>query len=284
MNLETANRLCRFRKEKKLSQEQLAEKLGVSRQSVSKWERGEASPDTENLIMLSRIFGVTIDELLTGEKPVILQEEKNEQQETDKKPFDESTDKSVGSESCKEENTGEYKKCDKVNFKHGIHVESKEGDHVDINLRDGVRVYDKAGNKVRVGFDGIYVEENGECKAYTDESGTIYYKDYENNKAQKMWLAFPYYIIALLAFFLWGFSGVCCGFALSWVCILTIPLYYTTVKAIFKKNPKIFCYPILIVIIYIVLGMLYGLWHPLWIIFLTIPLYYMICTIFKGDK
>lgn len=252
-------------------------------------ETGEASPDTENLIMLSRIFGVTIDELLTGEKPVTLQEEKNEQQESEEvppnEPMQEPTDKTAESESPKEENTDEYKKCDKVNFKNGIHIESKDGDHVDISLGDGVRVHGKDGNKVRVGFNGIYVEEDGECKAYTAEDGTIYYKeDCEENRAQKMWLDFPYYIIALLAFFAWGFSGIWCGFALSWVCMLTIPLYYTTVKAVFRKDPKIFGYPVLTVIIYIVFGMFYGWWHPLWLIFLTIPLYYVICEMFKRKK
>ena len=48
MNIETANRLLQYRKENNLSQEELAEKIGVSRQAVSKWERAEASPDTDN--------------------------------------------------------------------------------------------------------------------------------------------------------------------------------------------------------------------------------------------
>ena len=50
MNIETANRLLKYRKDSGLSQEELAEKIGVSRQAVSKWERSEASPDTDNLI------------------------------------------------------------------------------------------------------------------------------------------------------------------------------------------------------------------------------------------
>ncbi|MBO5065195.1 MAG: helix-turn-helix transcriptional regulator [Clostridia bacterium] len=57
-------KLQETRKRNKLSQEALAEKLGVSRQAISKWERGESAPDTENLIALSRIYGVSIDELL----------------------------------------------------------------------------------------------------------------------------------------------------------------------------------------------------------------------------
>lgn len=62
------SRIAQLRREKKLSQEALAEKTGVSRQAVSKWERGESAPDTENLITLSEVFGVTLDELLNKEK------------------------------------------------------------------------------------------------------------------------------------------------------------------------------------------------------------------------
>ena len=46
MNLEIANRLVEYRKRAGYSQEELADKLGISRQAVSKWERVEASPDT----------------------------------------------------------------------------------------------------------------------------------------------------------------------------------------------------------------------------------------------
>lgn len=64
MNIEIANRLVKLRKENNLSQEALANKLGISRQAVSKWERAEASPDTDNLIMLAKIYNVSLDELL----------------------------------------------------------------------------------------------------------------------------------------------------------------------------------------------------------------------------
>ena len=64
MNVETADRLTMLRKKRGYSQEQLAEKLGVSRQAVSKWERAEASPDTDNLIALAKIYEISLDELL----------------------------------------------------------------------------------------------------------------------------------------------------------------------------------------------------------------------------
>jgi len=64
MNIEIANRLVNLRKNKNLSQEALAEELGISRQAVSKWERAESSPDTSNLIMLAKLYSVSLDELL----------------------------------------------------------------------------------------------------------------------------------------------------------------------------------------------------------------------------
>ena len=62
MNL--ANNLRKIRKENNLSQEQLAEKLGVSRQSVSKWESEQAYPEMEKMIQICDLFDITMDELL----------------------------------------------------------------------------------------------------------------------------------------------------------------------------------------------------------------------------
>ena len=79
MNIKLADRLVELRKEHKLSQEALAEKLGLSRQSISKWERAEASPDTDNLIALAEVYGITLDELLGKNEP---KAEKTEPQPT----------------------------------------------------------------------------------------------------------------------------------------------------------------------------------------------------------
>ena len=79
MNIETANRLLQYRKKHHLSQEELAAKIGVSRQAISKWERAEASPDTDNLILLAEIYGVSLDELLKGETAKSENDEKSEE-------------------------------------------------------------------------------------------------------------------------------------------------------------------------------------------------------------
>lgn len=66
MNL--GEKISRLRKEKGLSQEALAEKLGTSRQAVSKWENDQGYPETEKLLQLSNIFEVSTDYLLKEEK------------------------------------------------------------------------------------------------------------------------------------------------------------------------------------------------------------------------
>lgn len=68
MNETIGNRISKHRKEKSLTQEELAEKLGVSSQAVSKWENDQSCPDISLLPNLCRIFGISTDELLTGDR------------------------------------------------------------------------------------------------------------------------------------------------------------------------------------------------------------------------
>lgn len=67
--MNTAQRLQQLRKEKGMSQEELAERLGVSRQAVSKWESGQSTPDVEKIVAASEEFGVTTDWILKGVRP-----------------------------------------------------------------------------------------------------------------------------------------------------------------------------------------------------------------------
>ena len=71
MNL--SEKLKEIRKNEGLSQEQLAEKIGVSRQAITKWETGKGLPDVENMVIIAEIFKTTLDELLrdsaTGQEP-----------------------------------------------------------------------------------------------------------------------------------------------------------------------------------------------------------------------
>ncbi len=66
MNETIGSRISRLRKEKGMSQEALAEKIGVSSQAVSKWENDQSCPDISLLPQLAKLLDVTVDELLTG--------------------------------------------------------------------------------------------------------------------------------------------------------------------------------------------------------------------------
>lgn len=66
MNETIGSRICKFRKEKGMTQEELASQLGVSSQAVSKWENDISCPDISLLPQLSRVLGVTTDAILSG--------------------------------------------------------------------------------------------------------------------------------------------------------------------------------------------------------------------------
>lgn len=291
MNIETANRLLKYRKKHQLSQEELAAKIGVSRQAVSKWERAEASPDTDNLILLAQIYGVTLDELLTGKDE---DEEKSADEAQQSNTYNESSESDAahdnGEDSQENNNTYESRTGDCIYFDNGLHVDAKNGDRVHVGW-SGVHVNAADGTRVSVDKNGVFVDENGERKAYTDEHGHIFYDDdccgKKHSHKKSLWYKFPYPIVALCVFLAWGFSGFWGGFAYSWLFFLTIPLYYTLVDAVIKRKPKHFAYPVLALIIFFV----WGFWLPMlggfalsWIVFLTIPIYYFICSVFEREK
>jgi transcriptional regulator with XRE-family HTH domain len=66
--MEFNNRLYQLRKQKGLSQEELASRLNVSRQTVSKWEVGDSTPDMEKLMAMSELFDVSLDQLVLGKE------------------------------------------------------------------------------------------------------------------------------------------------------------------------------------------------------------------------
>lgn len=116
MTIEIADRLIKLRKKYGYSQEELADKLGLSRQAVSKWERAEASPDTDNLICLAKLYGVSLDELLSTDDSVETIVEEQVKKEIPKK-------------------------------EEGIHLVDDEGNEVHINDK-GITLIDENGNKV----------------------------------------------------------------------------------------------------------------------------------------
>lgn len=197
MNLEIANRLLAYRRAHGFSQEDLAEKIGVSRQAVSKWERAEAAPDTDNLIALAALYGVLIDELING---------KGEPQ--------------IKSEQAPEEDEDATPKKTTI-----------EG-HLELEFEDG-------------------------------------------------WLFAATSILCTIAYLVMGFC-LPRGWACGWILFMLVPVIPTLVTAIAKRKPSEFLFPVFVTGLYLVAGMCYGRWHPEWIIFLTIPIYYIIAEAIEG--
>jgi transcriptional regulator with XRE-family HTH domain len=79
--LNLGEQLQRLREEKNLSREELAQTMNVSRQAVYKWENDKGYPDIENLIKLSDLYNVTLDELIKGDrsfqKKIVIDQKKN---------------------------------------------------------------------------------------------------------------------------------------------------------------------------------------------------------------
>lgn len=80
--MEFNEKLQELRRSKGLTQEELAGRIYVSRTAVSKWESGRGYPSIDSLRTLSKFFGVTIDELLSGEELITIAEEDGRQKET----------------------------------------------------------------------------------------------------------------------------------------------------------------------------------------------------------
>ena len=74
-----ADRIQYLRKAKGISQEEFADKVGVSRQAVSKWESEQSTPDIQKIIIMSDFFGVTTDYILKGIEPAADNEQKGKE-------------------------------------------------------------------------------------------------------------------------------------------------------------------------------------------------------------
>lgn len=273
MNLEIATRLVGLRKANKLSQEALAEKLGISRQAVSKWERAEASPDTDNLIALAKLYHVSLDELLKI----------NEEEERDSAGgVDVGTDGIAGGsaasagmrgaegevlpadtreagESITEQVTGSSREGGQedtgvgeddvyIGLK-GIHVKSHSGEEVHIDRR-GIHVRDMKSD-VHIGGNGVFV--NGEKVRSVEIPLGV--------------LAIIIYIVIGFCFDLWH---------PGWLLFILIPIISSLVDAVCKRDASLFQYPVFAFGIFLYAGIVHAMWHPAWVIFLTIPIFYFL--------
>lgn len=241
MNIEIANRLQKLRKEKGYSQEQLADALGISRQAVSKWERAESSPDTDNLICLAKLYGISLDELLSTDQSI--EEIKKEQGEKDDKETQ----------------------------------ENKKGDRVHISLLKGIDFQSKEGEYVHVGWDGIHVHDNKKGDHVDISPKGIYFKQRKKSKVFRRVENAINGIVCIGTLIAYILLGIFLGqWHTAWILFFLIPLVATLMVAIWKRKFSSFGFPILVTAVYLYLGMVHQLWHPYWFLFLTIPLYYIL--------
>ncbi len=265
MTVETANRLYELRKKHNLSQEELAEKLGVSRQAVSKWERSEASPDTDNLIGLAKIYGLSLDELIYGK----------------------SGDAEDNKDTIKDSNNSYDEVEPHDDEKVYINIEDKNN-KVTIGSK-GIVVEDEDGETVTIGLSGIKIKSQSPVEnnrgdgedSYDDHIVTFDEDGHVNisvrgseQKKTKFWLEVPYAVICTITYLLFGFYNICGGWAHSWIIFITIPIYYSLVEAIYNRKFTEFAYPVFTAFMYLYFGLYHGNWHPSWIIFVTIAIYY----------
>ena len=227
MTIEIADRLIQLRKKHGLSQEELADKLGLSRQAVSKWERAEASPDTDNLICLAKLYGVSLDELLSTDDDV----------------------ETIVKEQVKKEDSVEIKGD-------SILLQDEDGSKVIINDKH-VRCYDKDGSEVEV---HAFKDKFSKVVALVDCCLTS--------------LMIVLYV--LLALFTKTFS-----WANGWVFFFVPDFVCSILRAIHDKNPNKVNIAFLSLFIFffvcmVLPGMDANLWHPMWCVFLLIPVYHSI--------
>ncbi len=279
MNLEIATRLVGLRKANKLSQEALAEKLGISRQAVSKWERAEASPDTDNLIALAKLYHVSLDELLkineeeerdsaggvdVGTDGIAggsgasagMRGAEGEVLPADTREAGESiTEQAAGS--CREggqEGTGGGEDDVYIGLK-GIHVKSHSGEEVHIDRR-GIHVRDMKSD-VHIGGNGVFV--NGEKVRSVEIPLGV--------------LAIIIYIVIGFCFDLWH---------PGWLLFILIPIISSLVDAVCKRDASLFQYPVFAFGIFLYAGIVHTLWHLAWVVFLFFSIFYFLTGAVKN--
>ena len=251
MTIEIADRLVKLRKKYGYSQEELAEKLGLSRQAVSKWERAEASPDTDNLICLAKLYGVSLDELLATDEDIdtIVEEQVNKDEEKEDKADQTTTNKGHSRVVINDD---------------GIVVEGKKGKKVTIN-DDGVTCYDVDGNVVKKSGKGV---DRGMAVIGCIEGVLM--------------------LLAVVAFLLLGLLANL--WTSAWIVFFVPDICCSIARAIYKGDARkvnipfasAFAFFFVCMFLHDTIG-IPQLWNPMWVVFLAVPIYYSIVgTIHKA--
>lgn len=248
MDAQIANRLADLRRKAGLSQEALAAKLGVSRQAVSKWERSEASPDTDNLIALASLYSVTLDELLYGKDET----SNAEQDETDatENAATAPADDVEQDDPNEDDADADAKAGEHVNIGwNGIHV-SKPGEEVHVSW-DGIHVDNEAkGEHVHLDRKGLHARDAAGHEVESDGAGGVtvdgtHYASWREAREKlgpdlgstspflRAWNRFPYGVFVAIVVLMLGIST---GTWLPALLLLTIPIYHALGRSIGRRS------------------------------------------------
>lgn len=285
MDLAMAQRLVDRRKAVGLSQEALAAQLGVSRQAVSKWERSESSPDTDNLIALAALYGVSLDELLYGEAASDADSSEDGSTET----VDEAKE---AEDSAEHADCGDKPLVD-ISLARGIHViDPNKGEEVHVGW-NGIHVTnERKGEEVHVGPDGVHVDtlEDDGHSVHTNDDGTVtidgetfsswkeahnkldHHGKHFHTKVGRTWNKFPFPALVALAYLVLGI--VYGTWATGLFLVFLIPVYYALGDFIDQRHLSklIECvYPAAAIAWFLYMWLCLGQPHPAWVILITIP-------------
>ena len=288
MDLAMAQRLVDRRKAAGLSQEALAAQLGVSRQAVSKWERSESSPDTDNLIALAALYGVSLDELLYGEAADSADDSKDSSVGTEA-----SDDKAEEDEDSADNTSRSDKPLVDISLAHGIHViDPDKGEEVHVGW-NGIHVTnDRKGEEVHVGPGGVHVDtlEDDGHSVHTNADGTVtidgetfsswkeahdkldHHGKHFHTKLGRAWNKFPFPALIALAYLMLGIVYGTWGMGLFLVFL--IPIYYAIGDFIDRRRlSKLIgnIYPAAAIAWFLYMWLCLGQPHPAWVILVTIP-------------
>ena len=288
MDLAMAQRLVNRRKAAGLSQEALAAQLGVSRQAVSKWERSESSPDTDNLIALAALYGVSLDELLYGEAADSADDSKDSSVGTEA-----SDDKAEEDEDSADNTSRSDKPLVDISLARGIHViDPDKGEEVHVGW-NGIHVTnDRKGEEVHVGPGGVHVDtlEDDGHSVHTNADGTVtidgetfsswkeahdkldHHGKHFHTKLGRAWNKFPFPALIALAYLMLGIVYGTWGMGLFLVFL--IPIYYAIGDFIDRRRlSKLIgsIYPAAAIAWFLYMWLCLGQPHPAWVILVTIP-------------
>lgn len=264
MDITTANRLYELRKQHGYSQDELAEMLNVSRQAVSKWERSESSPDTDNLIALAKLYGISLDNLL-GYTPQASEACDNKGETADGADNEINSDSTVSVESD----------GDKVHIdENGIYIEDKNGEKV--TIKGGIA---KFVNKVvgNVHIDGkktsTFADEGAPEVAIADGNVVVSQKQ-KTARIINDCVWGVSFLLATIAYLLIGF--LCNLWHPGWILFFAPFILGGISNTITHRNASEFPIVFLALTAYLLMGFLAKLWHPGWVIFILIPAYYIV--------